>query len=1292
MYQNMKRIRTICIFILVLCFNFLRSQNYPVHLTTIITPPFSGYLSDYTSVGNQNLKLIVLFNDFTKPSYNIKLKFKLAGQNINIESKNFYYEGPYTLIPGVPLEINGSDIAGLLNSNNLDFSGLSKQQYETGKILPEGLYTLTFTAFDFNNPTAIQVSNQSSFSAWMMLNDPPYLNMPFCGSVQNVINPQNIIFQWTSMNLTSPNSVNSTEYEFSLYEVRPKGANPNNILQTLPPIYQTTTNITTLNYGITEPVLNLGMDYVWRVKAIDQTGRDLFKNQGYSQLCTFTYGNMTQFIDSSSLALTLQGIPINYRMAKCFWDTMNVYKSYRLYYRKQNGTNWFTNSNIQRSYDHIQNLEPNNTYQAYIKGVLLDNSEGPASNTVTIVTPPKTEYVCGQAPGIPPTQNKPLTLASVGQIWEVGQFEVAITSINNPVSPIGQYSGYGKVAIPFLGNANFNVKFNNVFVNEEYQVIAGRIDVITEGLNAWLHNIDIANAEQNATYINGTITGFSVTGSQYCYTLAATNTQVCDTLPSSGNVMVVRDEDGNQYTIQLKPPPPHVTGPTSYLHYSSDNLDASDSAMVTFNASATQNFGFDKKEYAAFTGNYEVIKLKNSKNYFVSNKSIGENQTDEVLAQVQVVNFSAGSLSFKTEGGTILNSQSLGNNSYKISGVDASANGICAWYNNKKIGKLNIVSLKSLTKKVVLVPVNNANVSVNNTQLNDIFKQANVSWNVTIAPNFNFNLGQDGLEAADANLMSKYSPEMRALRDAYKQFDSLYDKSAYYIFVIPNFTDQNLKGYMVRGRALGFITSNVSIKEIAHELGHGAFALEHTFPQLAKNTSNNLMDYSQGVQMAKEQWIKIQTSKILFDWLDNEEDASLFITQRQDLLKILLEIKKGYKTNSTINIGTYTSVMSIGKTYLNGIDYDNITTIIMPYVQTLGVVTPNNNNITTSSFNSAYPNQGVAKPCIDIGGKIKIFVPPNRLENMKIFLKSSAQLRNMLLFVNGYRDLSSFDGSELSGFLEVEKTNNTVNQADLFNYWAGIDQKFSLRIGTKNLVYADGHHSVSTSNHGSVPRFLRAMSKSDNRREFCSGIQPGDDEYCYVENNDSPLDVDFLHTSPMNEGGFNLRRTNGKLAGDDFVTNINNGTFDFDKNTDTLDIVAHSMGYAYSLGMIEKIQAAGIKLGRFYIIAPENACSGGMNWKCFTEVWQYGSNLGQPGNDPMYLQDGVAPQCECSNLVISNGQLNSGNNKPIKTGRIAIPQSITTKGFVGSHSIRNYGWILDIGETDQTGGYVKPRN
>ena len=110
----------------------------------------------------------------------------------------------------------------------------------------------------------------------------------------------------------------------------------------------------------------------------------------------------------------------------------------------------------------------------------------------------------------------------------------------------------------------------------------------------------------------------------------------------------------------------------------------------------------------------------------------------------------------------------------------------------------------------------------------------------------------------------------------------------------------------------------------------------------------------------------------------------------------------------------------------------------------------------------------------------------------------------------------------------------------MFNYWGGIDQKFSTRISTRNLVYADGHHSVGTSNHGSVANFLLAMRASDNRRDFCKDISASDNEACSQSSNDSPADVDYLHVNPKNVSGFGYRKANGILAGEDFVTKINN--------------------------------------------------------------------------------------------------------------------------------------------------------
>lgn len=404
------------------------SQNYPVQVTTQLTPPFSGYISDYSTPGNQNLKLLVLFSDFTKPAYSIKLKIKISGQGITMQSKNYFYSPAFSLQPGVPLEISGSDLAELLNTKNLDFSGISASEYEERKILPEGFYNICFIAYDHNNPQQIQVSNESCTAGWMVLSDPPFLNLPLCGSTVKVIDPQNVLFQWTPMNLASPNSANSTVYDFELYEVKPSNQSPGNIIQTLPPIYKITTPLTFVNYGLTEPQLYANTEYVWRVRAHDESNRDLFKNQGYSQQCTFKYGDLFSQLDTAALKLNLQGKALTYRLLKFNWDSLSIFTSYKLEYRKQGGTNWFPVS-TENTNSLVTNLEPQTTYEARVKGI-AQQGEGTWSNVVTIATPAKPVIVCGQA-GVPPlaTNFQPLKVGKAGQVWNLGQFELLVTRL-----------------------------------------------------------------------------------------------------------------------------------------------------------------------------------------------------------------------------------------------------------------------------------------------------------------------------------------------------------------------------------------------------------------------------------------------------------------------------------------------------------------------------------------------------------------------------------------------------------------------------------------------------------------------------------------------------------------------------------------------------------------------------------------------------------------------------------------------------------------------------------------------
>jgi hypothetical protein len=140
----------------------------------------------------------------------------------------------------------------------------------------------------------------------------------------------------------------------------------------------------------------------------------------------------------------------------------------------------------------------------------------------------------------------------------------------------------------------------------------------------------------------------------------------------------------------------------------------------------------------------------------------------------------------------------------------------------------------------------------------------------------------------------------------------------------------------------------------------------------------------------------------------------------------------------------------------------------------------------------------------------------------------------------------------------------------------------------------------------------------------------------------------------------------GRAAGKDFVRKLKEDKISCTKEIvngkvvikGMVDIVAHSMGFAYSLGMIEVLQEAGINIGNYYVVAPENACSGSVPNEVRT--FQYGSNEVE---DPIELQDVVVPQCAIKGFVT----------------RAYIPLGERKKeqlGFTQSHSIDNYDWIF----------------
>lgn len=275
--------------------------------------------------------------------------------------------------------------------------------------------------------------------------------------------------------------------------------------------------------------------------------------------------------------------------------------------------------------------------------------------------------------------------------------------------------------------------------------------------------------------------------------------------------------------------------------------------------------------------------------------------------------------------------------------------------------------------------------------------------------------------------------------------------------------------------------------------------------------------------------------------------------------------------------------------------------------------------------------------------------------------------KRILLFVNGYRPVSTssdlektFSAIQAKG-LEIPESSHHIYDNDRFAYWSpwkNFNLLFENRIQADNVYYADGHHSISTSNYTTLLNFSNAMAFYPKP---CKNLNA---HHCFQAANFSNSMVNSLSMLPTipNIGGFNTRRKNGRMAGINLLQLLNE--MPNRSNNDTIYMVAHSMGYAYALGIIE-VLSKNIKFGGFYIFAPENASSGGVNSKQWDEVWQYGSNLTNPPKEAPCLQDGIAPQFNVKGLPSNN--------------IIHFPSELNKfRGFSASHFIGNYTWIFDI--------------
>lgn len=452
---------------------WLHAQVFPVNVTPQVIPPYSLKLSEYSTSATDKLILNLLLTDITESNRQVNLKFYVENNaGLSVQSNEVVIgTNPIFLDGGVPLRLTNIDLQPYFQLQNL--RGITPQQYSIP--FPEGLYRFCFEVYD--SQSGQQISRKSCATVYLVLNDPPFLNIPNRGEQVLMRDPQNIIFQWTPRHLNATN----VEYEFTLAELWDNQMDPQAAFLASRPIYQTNTYATTLLYGPAETPLLPDKTYGWRVRAMVSDGigeTSVFKNNGYSEIYHFTYtGSCAEpaYVLAESKGVTTE---------KILWQGVDHLR-YNVQYRKKDVENavWFDSSTI-NEYTTIYNLEPGTEYEFRVGGQCLDNGPFTYSQiyefTTILVPDQESTYNCGITPEIVINNQDPLETLVINEVFTAGDFPVTIKEVQGAN---GSFSGWGYIVVPYLQDTRLKVSFNGIRINTDYQLIEGV--VITDYDENW---------------------------------------------------------------------------------------------------------------------------------------------------------------------------------------------------------------------------------------------------------------------------------------------------------------------------------------------------------------------------------------------------------------------------------------------------------------------------------------------------------------------------------------------------------------------------------------------------------------------------------------------------------------------------------------------------------------------------------------------------------------------------------------------------------------------------------------